>query len=115
VSSQDISCTTFEPGLPYITIKVGYVEKDDFMWVQLIHSKGDIRSVLKCTGVRVGDFDSKSTFTLGCSKKRFFIRQMELDFEPNKIEEFKYLLPERGLVEVVELQDRIIIRNLGDA
>ena len=113
--SQDINCTTFEPGLPYITIRVGYVEKDDFMWVQLIHSKGDLKSVLKCTGVRVGDFDSKSTYTLGCSKKRFFIKQLELNFDPNTIEEFRFLVPQSGFVEVVELPDRIIIKNLGEA
>lgn len=111
--SDNIWCITFEPGRPYVTLRFGYVTKNDFMWVQLVHSKGDLRSVLKCEGVRVGDFEGRSTYLMGCAKKRFFLNRMELHFNPDEIKILNFFVPESGLIELVEMEDRIVVRNLG--
>lgn len=113
VLADNISCITFEPGRPYVTVRFGYVTKDDFMWVQLIHSKGDLKPVLKCEGVRVGDFEGKSSYLLGCQKKRFFLNKMELHFNPDEVKSLNFFVPETGQIELVETEDRVIVRNLG--
>lgn len=85
------------------------------MWVQIIHSKGDLKPVLKCEGVRVGDFESKSSYLMGCSKKRFFLNRMELHFNPDELKQLNFFIPDNGQIELIETEDRVIIRNLGSS